>query len=167
MTLLLDIEHLDDLLDYRRASGHLLPGEPPTIRVLTGGVSNRTVLVERAGGQAWVLKQALAKLRVAVDWFSSPERIHREALGLRWLRRLAPEGATVRLVCEDFCHRLLVMEAGPQPHQNWKTMLLAGQVEPERVRQFGSLLGTTHRRGHEQRDEIGGGGWPRRCCTRD
>ena len=38
-------------------------------------------------GRGWVLKQALAKLRVNVDWFSSPERIGVEAKALRWLNR--------------------------------------------------------------------------------
>ena len=48
------------------------------LHVLTGGVSKRTVLVQRANGQAWVIKQALSKLRVEVDWFCSPERIRGE-----------------------------------------------------------------------------------------
>ena len=69
--------------------------------VLAGGVSNRTVLVERESGEAWVVKQALAKLRVQVDWFSSPERIHREADGLRWLAQFAPPGSITPLVFED------------------------------------------------------------------
>jgi hypothetical protein len=65
----------------------------PIVRVLAGGISNRTVLVDRPEvGEAWVVKQALPKLRVVVDWFSDPERIHREALGLRWLEELAPSG---------------------------------------------------------------------------
>ena len=84
----LDIEQPEQLAAYLRRGGYLRPGETVVSRVLPGGVSNRVVLVERSNGDAWVLKQALSKLRVAVDWFSSPERIHREALGLRWLSRL-------------------------------------------------------------------------------
>jgi hypothetical protein len=53
------------------------------------------------GGEAWVLKQALAKLRVKVDWFARPERIEREALGLRRLEKLAPLGAITPLVWQD------------------------------------------------------------------
>ena len=79
----IDIEQPDTLAAYLRDTGRIGPDEPPRIRMLAGGVSNRTVLVERASGEAWVLKQALAKLRVAVDWFSDPSRIHREALGLK------------------------------------------------------------------------------------
>ncbi|MGN6700961.1 MAG: hypothetical protein ACTHMR_22610, partial [Thermomicrobiales bacterium] len=86
----LDIEQPAALLAYLHATGRLAPGELVAIQPLGGGVSNRTVLVERASGDNWVLKQALAKLRVAVDWFSSPLRIEREALALRWLPDLAP-----------------------------------------------------------------------------
>src|SRR5215217_6452469 len=121
---------------------------------LAGGVSNRTVLVERLSGEAWVVKQALAKLRVQVDWFSSPERIHREALGMRWLEEIAPPGTTTPLVFEDHAHHLLGMEAVPQPHENWKMMLLAGRLELDHVEQFARLLGTVHRVSHERKAEI-------------
>jgi hypothetical protein len=42
------------------------------LRTLSGGVSNRTVLLERETGERWVIKQALAKLRVRSHWFCSP-----------------------------------------------------------------------------------------------
>ncbi len=125
MTADLDIEQPGALLAYLRETGRIDPAEEPAIRVLTGGVSNRTVLVERSTGEAWVVKQALAKLRVQVDWFSPPERIHREALGLRWLERIAPPSTTTPLVFEDHDVHLLAMQAVPQPHENWKTLLLA------------------------------------------
>ena len=117
---MLNIEQPDALITYLRHNGHLGAGEQPLIRNLAGGVSNRTVWVQRPGGEAWVLKQALPKLRVSVDWFSSPERIHREALGLRWLAELAPPRTITPLVFEDHTHHLLAMQAVPQPHDNWK-----------------------------------------------
>jgi tRNA A-37 threonylcarbamoyl transferase component Bud32 len=150
----LDIEQPNALLDYLRETGRIASDEEPAIRVLAGGVSNRTVLIERAGGEAWVVKQALAKLRVQVDWFSPPERIHREALGLRWLERIAPPGTTTPLVFEDHANHLMAMQAVPQPHENWKAMLLAGRLERDHVAQFARLLGTIHRRGYELRTEI-------------
>ncbi len=150
----LDIEQPGALLAYLRETGRIDPAEEPAIRVLTGGVSNRTVLVERSTGEAWVVKQALAKLRVQVDWFSPPERIHREALGLRWLERIAPPSTTTPLVFEDHDVHLMAMQAVPQPHENWKTLLLAGRLEIDHVAQFAELLGTIHRRGHERRSEI-------------
>ncbi|HET7092972.1 MAG TPA: aminoglycoside phosphotransferase family protein [Thermomicrobiales bacterium] len=150
----LDIERPGELLAWLRAAGRIGPEETPRIETLAGGVSNRTVLVERPSGEAWVVKQALAKLRVQVDWFSSPERIHREALGLRWLERLAPPGATVAFVFEDAAHHLLGMAAAPRPHVNWKTLLLAGRLERDHVDQFGRLLGAIHRRSAERREAV-------------
>ncbi len=141
----LDIERPGDLLAYLRAEGRIAPDETPRFQTLGGGVSNRAVLVERPSGEGWVVKQALAKLRVPTDWFSSPARIAREAQGLRSLARLAPPGTTVPLIFEDAARYILAMAAVPQPHENWKSLLLAGQVEPDHVAQFGALLGTIHR----------------------
>src|SRR2546430_12138744 len=76
----LDIEDFAALLAYLRGAGHVAPGETPRFTNLAGGVSNRTVLVERPSGSSWVLKQALARLRVQVEWLSDPRRIEREAL---------------------------------------------------------------------------------------
>jgi len=151
---MLDIEKPEELLEYLRRAGHVRADEAPVMKVLAGGVSNRTVLVRRPDGEAWVLKQALPKLRVAMDWYSSPERVHREALALRWLATLAPAGATVPLVFEDHEHHVLAMRAVPEPHENWKSLLLAGEVSAGHVRQFGVLLGTLHRRGREAGPEL-------------
>lgn len=150
----LDIERPGSLADYLKATGRIGEDEEPVVSVLAGGVSNRTVLVERtAKGEAWVVKQALPKLRVATDWFSDPERIHREALGLRWLVELVPPGAITPLVFEDHENHLLAMEAVPRPHENWKFMLLDGRLETDHVEQFGRLLGMMHRGGDERREE--------------
>jgi aminoglycoside phosphotransferase (APT) family kinase protein len=154
VTAALDIEQPAALLAYLRDQGHIAPNEQPLIRVLAGGVSNRTVWVEQPNGEAWVLKQALAKLRVSVDWFSSPERVHREALGLRWLAQLAPPGAITPLVFEDYTHHLLAMQAVPRPHDNWKALLLAGRLEENHINQFARLLGAIHRHAFERRDEV-------------
>jgi aminoglycoside phosphotransferase (APT) family kinase protein len=150
----LNIEQPAALLTYLRQIGLIEATETPQIRLLPGGVSNRTVLVERLTGQAWVLKQALAKLRVQVDWFSSPERVHWEALGLRWLAQLAPPETIPAFVYEDHTHHLLIMQAVPQPHHNWKSLLLAGQLDDDYVAQFGRLLAAIHRHAYERRQEI-------------
>lgn len=150
----LNIECPDDLLAYLRASGRIGPAETPSIAVLAGGVSNRTVLVERPSGEAWVLKQALERLRVAVEWRSPPERVHREALGLRWLGRLAPPGTTVAFRFEDVDYHLLAMDAVPSPHENWKTLLLAGRLSFDHVDRFGRLLGTIHRNARRDQADL-------------
>ncbi|MBE2271808.1 MAG: phosphotransferase [Anaerolinea sp.] len=141
----MDIEQPDQLTSYLRDAKRIGADEALAFRVLEGGVSNKTVWIERATGEAWVIKQCLPKLRVAVDWFTSPERIHREALALYILPRLTPPGTIPALIFEDREHYILAMEAVPQPHENWKHMLLAGRLDMRHVDQFGRLLGTIHR----------------------
>lgn len=150
----LDIEQPGALITYLREAGHLAADATAHVERLAGGVSNRTMLVTFDDGSGWVVKQALAKLRVKVDWFSDPARIHREAEGLRWLERLAPEGTITPLVFEDHEHHLLAMEAVEQPHVNWKDMLLAGDLRTDHVDQFASLLAHVHDKAARQCDDI-------------
>jgi hypothetical protein len=149
-----DIENLTALGDYLAQVGLLSEGEAATFSTLPGGVSSRTVLVERNDGRGLVLKQSLPKLRVAVDWFSDPSRIHREALGLRWASQLAPPKSVPYLLFEDVREHILGMEAVPRPHENWKRMLLAGAHCEDQVIQFARWLGVMHRQSWLQRDEV-------------
>ena len=139
----INIEDPAALLRYLRAQRLIGRHESPELRGLAGGVSNRTVHVQRQNGEAWVLKQALAKLRVQVDWFSAPERIHREAAGLRWLGQIIP-GQVPQFVFADEKQHILGMSAVPQPHQNWKSALLDGRASVEKARDFGHLLASIH-----------------------
>jgi hypothetical protein len=95
---LLDIEQPGALVGYLKVTGRVGEGEEPVVRVLAGGVSNRTVLIERPeAGEAWVVKQALPKLRVAVDWFSDPDRVHRRPLGCAGWKNSRPRARSRRL----------------------------------------------------------------------
>jgi 5-methylthioribose kinase len=129
-------------------------GETVSFKNLHGGVSNRTVKVAWADGRGWVLKQALPKLRVSVDWFSSPERIGVEAKALRCLNQLAPPGTTPAFIFEDMPNYLMGMEAVPEEHENWKSVLLSGRIISDHFEQFGLLLGAIHRRSSESGREI-------------
>jgi 5-methylthioribose kinase len=150
-----DIEDFDALRNYLAARGCITPGETVSFKNLRGGVSNRTVEVTWKDGRGWVLKQALEKLRVEVDWFSSPERIGVEAKALRCLNRLAPPGTTPAFIFEDMANHLMGMEAVPEGHRNWKSVLLSGLVVEDHFAQFGLLLGTIHRRSSESALELG------------
>lgn len=146
----LDIEQPGQLLHYLRDHSWIGPVETPDVRRLAGGVSNRTMLVTRSTGERWVIKQALDRLRVATEWLSNPARVHREALGMRRLAELLPEATVPRFVFEDERHHVLVMEAVPSPHDNWKELLLSGRLEPTHVEQFALILGTMHERGAQR-----------------
>lgn len=150
----LDIEDFEALVGYLRRAGWIGPDESPKLTNLAGGVSNRTVLLERAGGEAWVLKQALERLRVRVEWRSDPRRIEREALGMRRLAEIAPPGAITPLIFVDPSQHLLAMDAVPKPHENWKSILMSGRLEEDHVAQFAELLAAIHRAGHHRRDQF-------------
>lgn len=150
----LDIENEPSLLRYLRATNRIAPDETPRTRVLAGGVSNKTVLVERPSGESWVLKQALPKLRTQVDWFSDPSRIRREAEALRWLPKLAWPGSITPLVFEDPSHFVLAMQAVPEPHENFKSMLLEGRAGLDHLAHFGALLARIHSKSVEHRAEL-------------
>jgi 5-methylthioribose kinase len=148
----IDIENEPQLRTYLIQRGWASNDEQIDIRVLGGGVSNRTVYVRGTGGEI-VMKQALAKLRVKVDWFSDPDRIRHEAMGLRVLGSLVP-GSSPELVFEDRPHHILAMTAVPQPHENWKTLLLRDGPNLDHVHQFARLLATIHRRSADERASL-------------
>jgi aminoglycoside phosphotransferase (APT) family kinase protein len=140
----LDIEAPGALRNYLLERGLLAAEESVQISILSGGVSSRTVLVRREDGESWVVKQALPALRVATEWRSNPARSRREAAGARALAKLLPPGSVPAIVFEDPAHHLFVMTAAPPGARNWKTLLLAGQVEPAHFSAAGALLADLH-----------------------
>jgi aminoglycoside phosphotransferase (APT) family kinase protein len=149
----LDIEVLEELLTWLRETGRIEADLTPEMTVLEGGISSRTVQVS-APGRDWVLKQALAELRVPVPWFSDTSRVHREASALRWLENLAPTGASPRFEFEDEAARVVCMSAVPQPHDNWKSLLLKGEVNPVHIDRFAEIIGTIHLRSNRRLNEL-------------
>lgn len=130
---------------YLQDKGQLLPGEEIAVRELSGGVSCLTLLVQRTAGPDLVIKKARPKLKVREAWFSDPKRIHIEAAAMSALQEILPPDSVPRLLFEDEKHHLLGMEAVPQPHDNWKTLLLQGKLDLEHVEQFAQNLAAIHR----------------------
>jgi len=139
-----DIENPDQLLNYLKETRRISKNEQVEIHNLRGGVSNKTVLVRCPSRESWVIKQALPKLRVDVDWFSDPARIHREALALKHLPELAPPGTITPLIFEDRQQNLLAMAAVPDPHSNLKSLSLSHHIVEDHLYQFGRLIGSIH-----------------------
>jgi hypothetical protein len=141
----LDIENVEQLQAYLIEQSLIAASEKVTISKLAGGVSSRTMLVERECGDRWVIKQALAALRVHVEWLSSPERSAREAEGARVLALILPDGAVPRIVFEDRQNHLFGMTAVVSTAANWKSLLLAGEIGLNHFRLAGELLAAIHR----------------------
>jgi tRNA A-37 threonylcarbamoyl transferase component Bud32 len=152
---MIDIENHAQLLDFLVQTGLLEERSQPLCTTLHGGVSNRTVKISWPDGSGWVAKQALEKLRVKADWFSDPKRIHVEAAGLRWLARLVGTAAVPSFVFESHEQRLLIMSAVPDPHQNYKELLLVtDSPDPRHAVEFGTLLARLHDNAFTHRDVL-------------
>lgn len=148
-----------DCGDARPYLGRQLGVEAGALSVasLGGGVSNHVYLVE-GGGLRCVVKQSLGRLRVAEEWLSQRERIHRECGALRAVADALPEGAAPRVLFEDRENFVFGMEAAPADALPWKTALLAGEVREEAAGTCGRLLGawiSESARRPEWREEFG------------
>jgi 5-methylthioribose kinase len=149
---------------YLREKGLVRADERLRVRELTGGVSNMVLLVERAEGGAFVLKQAREQLRTREAWFASVERAWREADVLLTCKQLVdaavadrtakggPVARTPIILFEDRPNYAFAMTAAPEPHVTWKQQLLAGQLDPAIATACGRLLGTLHGRSWQDAD---------------
>ncbi len=148
----LNIEDPKALTQYLLESKRIRPDERVTIQPVRGGVSNRTVIVEHPPRRSWFLKQALPKLRVPVEWFSSPERIEREWLGLRMLRGLLGRKHIPAPVFFDKKNHFVAMHAIRRDAVSWKEQLMRGRVEDHCVQDFALLLSKLHIASWKQSD---------------
>ena len=146
----MNVEDPESLVSYLADRGYAMVES----RILSGGVSNNTVLVRLADGSSIVVKQAREQLKSAAEWKSDPRRIRQEALAMEWLSRWAPAGSIPRLLFLDTARHILAMEAVPQPHQEWKRLLLSGQIDLDHFSKFGELLAFIHRGSYLERKEV-------------
>lgn len=144
----LNIEVHADLVYWLAEQGLTVAGTEVISANLVGGVSNRTVRA-RYANRDLIIKQALAKLRVDDDWFAPTDRIISEFLALDVYQTFVP-GRVPAPVCQDPVRNIIAMEAVPEPHQNWKTMLLGGVIELGCWRKFGAMLAQVHEQARSQ-----------------
>jgi aminoglycoside phosphotransferase (APT) family kinase protein len=130
------------LIKVLRDAG-LVRSPAPALRALSGGVSSEILLVDD-DGRKFVVKRALAKLRVRDDWFADTSRSRSELAFLRRVGALAP-GSTPHVLFAPPSTEWFAMEFLDDGFANWKTDLLAGRTDPTPARVAGNLLGRIHR----------------------
>lgn len=119
---------------------------------LEGGVASDVRVIDTPDGPL-VIKRALAKLKVAADWFSDPSRsmievAAIEAFGSIGGKETVPEIVWVRPDENCFAMRLVAPRL-----RNWKADLLAGKVDLATTARVGEILGRFHS-GSAQRPEL-------------
>lgn len=110
---------------------------------LVGGVSCEIYLVED-GEARFVVKRALAKLRVKADWFADVNRNRYEREFIRYVARFLP-AAVPALREGGTSGNYFAMEYLGVEFRNWKQLMLDGQADAEFARQAGVLLAEIHR----------------------
>jgi len=110
---------------------------------LSGGVSCEIYLIED-GAERFVVKRALAKLKVKADWFADVSRNRHEWEYIRYVARFLPAAVPALRHCSA-AGNYFAMEYLGDEFQNWKQLLLAGQADPECAARAGTLLAQIHR----------------------
>lgn len=126
---------------YLQERGILSLRAQPTVRILTGGVSN-VVLAVSGEGKELVLKQALPALKVKATWVVEQRRALVEAKAIAVLSPITPLNVP-QLYDIDADRFVLVIERIPDT-TNWKEDLLEGVIRPEIAASLGTILGTWH-----------------------
>ena len=126
-----------------------------SVSLLTGGVSNRVLLVEFADRNRanWVVKQARDRLAVEQEWLCSVERVIREMDTLQICNELiqaasAPSNGVQAVVpaihFEDRENYVYAMTAAAEDCRVWKRDLLDGVVDQAVAKACGWMLGVLH-----------------------
>jgi aminoglycoside phosphotransferase (APT) family kinase protein len=132
-----------DLAAALRAMKLLGSGEPYSVETLGGGVSCDVLAVE-AGGRAFCVKRALARLRVAEDWRAPVERAEAEVAWFRLVAGIDPR-LVPQVLAEDRARHVFAMSyLPPETHPLWKARLAAGEADPDFAALVGAALARIH-----------------------
>src|SRR3954447_13417880 len=128
-----------NLVTYLRERG-VAPAEGAVpVRALSGGVSNIVLLAQWAGGGV-VVKQSLARLRVAVEWLFDRSRIFIERACLEALGDLLP-GDAPAVVFADDADFAFGMTVAPPGGEVWRDVLREGRFDAATTEHAAVLLG--------------------------
>ena len=113
---------------------------------LAGGVSCDVWKVQMPGRDAIVVKRALARLRVAVEWRAPPGRASAEVAWLQLARQIDPD-CVPRVLGEDRRrHAFAMAYLDPTRYPLWKAELAAGRADARFAARTGEKLARIHAR---------------------
>ena len=114
-----------------------------TLTSLSGGVSCDIGLVQD-GSQSYVVKQALAKLKVKQDWFADTNRNMYEQRYLKYLNTILPDYAP-KVLASFENENLFVMEYLGDQYCDWKQDLMQEKFDIKAAELIGKALGLIHK----------------------
>jgi 5-methylthioribose kinase len=118
--------------------------ERMTLTSLSGGVSCDVYRVEIVDRAPLVVKRALPKLRVNVDWRAPPERSNAEVAWINLVAGINPLWVP-KILGVDRARHLFAMEFfPPDRYPIWKSELAAGRVDIDFATSVGSALSRIH-----------------------
>ncbi|KQV93491.1 phosphotransferase [Streptomyces sp900129855] len=129
--------------EFLTEQGLATPDETPRWTPMTGGVSSELWRVDLAGGPVAV-KGALAKLKVAEDWYAP---VNRNAVEWDWLvfaHSVSPGAVPVPLAHDERRGLFAMTFLPPEDNPVWKQLLLDGAVRPADAAAVGDLVGRLH-----------------------
>lgn len=131
------------LRSFLTASGLARTDERATWTPLAGGVSSEIWRVD-IDGKSVCIKRALAKLRVAADWYAP---VARNATEWAWFETVAAidDRCVPKLLAHNPANGLFAMEfLPPERYPLWKDRLLAGDVDVGFARTVGAAVVRIH-----------------------
>lgn len=132
-----------ELLQSLRDLNLVGPDEDADFEALTGGVSSDIWRVKTAQ-RVFCVKRALARLKVASDWFAPVERNRFEVAWCRVANEVLP-GSAPRIIAHDERAMLCAMEyLDPETHLLWKNELRDGRADARHATAVGDRLGRIH-----------------------
>lgn len=120
----------------------LLTSDEVTLTPLSGGVSSDIFLVED-GEKKFVIKQALATLRVADEWHANISRNMYEQRYIRYVGKRFPQW-TPKLLASFEQDNLFAMEFLAGDYLDWKKALLRQKCSGSIANTVGEALGAIH-----------------------
>jgi aminoglycoside phosphotransferase (APT) family kinase protein len=110
---------------------------------LAGGVSSDIVKVATRR-RTFVLKRALARLKVAADWRAPVERNSYEVEWLRVAAAIAPHAVPLVLASDAEAGTFAMAWLDPAQYRVWKTVLRDGEVDLAFAGEVGARIGRIH-----------------------
>lgn len=133
----------EEIINALHQSQILKPGQDASFEALNGGVSSEIWKVTTAD-RVFCVKKALAKLRVAADWFAPVERNRFEVAWYKIADNIVP-GAVPKVIAHDEERMLFAMQyLDASTHRLWKNELRDGNADPVQSAEVGRRLGRIH-----------------------